>query len=315
MKIKRERRIGLITLALVLMLMVLTASGIKPSVTEGQAGTPMLKPGEVPEPERTLEDVDSSLKAKENRVLTGDTFTKNLFERPFTSRDMIYQPDVNIRIVFLASDDNFIYFTIELQGLDPVSQSLTATYGIEFDRTKTGRGDLLVWVHDLKKDWSMDNLKVFSDPDKSVGGPSPMLADEGYTGNGYESEVKLEGDKVAYARLAPDDPTQVQIAVSRLLLDNPKEFLWGAWADKGIRDPMRFDYDDHFGLTAAGSPIKSDKVYPIKDLFSLDNTCRLPFGFTTKIKIRGMCDNVLACKSVTTCDPQTARCTTKTVCK
>jgi hypothetical protein len=272
------------------------------------------KPGEPGQADITLIDADSSLKAKEKRVLTGDTFTKNLYERPFTSKDMIYQPDVNILKVFNASDENYFYFTLELDGLDPATKTLSATYGIEFDRTKTGRGDLLVWVQDLNKEWSMNNLKVFSDPKKTIGGPSPMLADEGYQGNGYENEVKLEGDKVAYARLAPDSPTQVQIAVSRMLLDNPKEFLWGAWADKGLRDPMRFDYNDHFGLSAAGSPIKNDKDYPIKDVFSLDNTCRLPFGFTATSDIRGMCD-IKVCKSVTTFDPRTKIYTTKKVCK
>jgi hypothetical protein len=303
MKIKLERRLGLVTLTLILIFILLTAGSPKP----------LLPPGVIPEPERTLEDVNANLKAKEHRVLSGDTFTKNIYERPFTSGEMIYQPDVNIRIAYLASDDIFIYFTIELEGLDAVSHSLTATYGIEFDRTKTGQGDMLVWVHDLKKDWSMDNLKVFIDPDKSVGGPSPMLADEGYTGNGYESEIKMEGDKTAFARVAPDDPTQVQIAVSRMLLDNAKEFLWGAWADKGLRDPMRFDYNDHFGLSAAGSPIKSDKTYPIKDLFSLDNTCRMPYGFTTKNDIRGMCNSVV-CKTTTSCNNRNKTCTTRTIC-
>lgn len=41
---------------------------------------------------------------------------------------------------------------------------------------------------------------------------------------------------------------------------------------------------------AAGSPIKTDPDYPLKTLFSLDNTCRLPYGFDQiASSIPGMC--------------------------
>ena len=53
-------------------------------------------PGEPPDPERILEDADSSLRATENRVLSGDAFLNNLFERPFTAREMVYQPELDI---------------------------------------------------------------------------------------------------------------------------------------------------------------------------------------------------------------------------
>jgi hypothetical protein len=50
-----------------------------------------------------------------------------------------------------------------------------------------------------------------------------------------------------------------------------------------------FDYNDTMGPTLAGSPIKDDH-YPLKELYSLDNTCRLPYGFEQiGAFIRGMC--------------------------
>jgi len=141
-----------------------------PTNTPEPTEIPKLQPGDLPEAERTLEDVDSSIKAEEKRAITGDNILNNLYERPFTSEEMVYQPDLNILTVSLASDDNFFYFTIALQDLDPNTGSLTGTYGIEFDRTQTGRGDVLVWVTGPGTEWSADNLIVYSDPESTVGG-------------------------------------------------------------------------------------------------------------------------------------------------
>ena len=108
-------------------------------------------------------------------------------------------------------------------------------------------------------------------------------------GDGYETEIALEGERAAYARVDPANAAAVQIAVSRALLDNDEEFLWGAWADKAVRDPAKFDYNDSFGLSEAGSPVKPSADYPLKALHSLDNTCRLPFGLEQTGNVPGMC--------------------------
>ena len=49
-----------------------------------------------------------------------------------------------------------------------------------------------------------------------------------------------------------------------------------------------FDYNDAFGPGAAGSPIKGTD-WPVKALFNLDNTCRLPYGFEQAGGYPGMC--------------------------
>lgn len=303
---------GVPTVVLAVLLIVIEGFNGAVSAASIEKTTP-IPPDELPKAERTLNDTDASLKAKEKRVLTGDDFYKGLFERPFTSKEMLYQEDVDIRVASFAKDDTFFYFTIELHGVDPEAKKLTAAYGIEFDRAKSGQGDLLIWATSLNKEWSMDGLKVFSDADKTVGGPTPMWADKGYDKTGYEKEERLEGERVAYARIDPKDDTIIQFAISKALLDFPKEFLWGAWADKGWRDPLRFDYNDHILEPDAGSPIKTSKYYPLKGLANLDNTCRAPEGFTSKTAIRGMCDAYKDCKTVTYCDPR-KNCTTKIVC-
>ena len=128
------------------------------------------------------------------------------------------------------------------------------------------------------------------DENGDVGGPQPLIADAGFEGSGYDTLVELEGNKAAFARLAPDDPEAVQIAVSCSLLDNPIEFLWGAWADNGLKNATLFDYNDTMGPSEAGSPINTDVDYPLKALYNLDNTCRLPYGFEQMgAVVPGMC--------------------------
>jgi len=262
----------------------------------------LMMPSEPPEPDRTLEDADSSIKASENRTLSGDNFLNSLYERPFTSQEMIYQPDLDIITVDFSFDDDFFYFTLRLYGLNVEGAGLNGAYGVEFDRTLTGRGDLLVLAEKPQADWSPENVQVFVDQNEDVGGPQPMIADAGFEGSGYDTNVEMEGDKAAFARVDPQDSEAVQIAVSRGLLDNPEEFLWGVWADNGLKNAALFDYNDTMGPSAAGSPIQGDG-YPVKDLYNLDNTCRLPFGLDqATASVRGMCVNVKprVCREVCT---------------
>jgi hypothetical protein len=253
---------------------------------------PSLIPGDPPEPERTLEDSDSSIRAYENRAVTGDNFLNGLYERPFTSQEMIYQPDLDINTVDFAYGENFLYFTIRLNGMNPDEWGLNGLYGVEFDRTLTGRGDLIVLVADPAEEWSVENVMAYADENGDVGGPKPIVTDKGFNGSGYDIAVELTDNKAAFARIDPEDPEAVQIAVSWTLLEYPPEFLWGAWADNGLKDIAKFDYNDSMSLDEAGSPIKGED-YPLKALFNLDNTCRLPFGFEQETaSYPGMCINV-----------------------
>jgi hypothetical protein len=55
--------------------------------------------------------------------------------------------------------------------------------------------------------------------------------------------------------------------------------MLGVLADAGLKDPTQLDYVDRFKAEDAGSPVRDNKYYPIKDLFLVDNVCRAPFGF------------------------------------
>jgi len=238
---------------------------------------PSKLPADPPKPSRTLEDTDASVSASEKRAISGDKFLESLYERPFTSEEMIYQPDLDINTVDFGSDDDYFYITIRLHGLNETKKVLTGTYAVEFDRTLTGRGDAIVLVRNASSSWSTKNLLIYTDRNKDVGGPTPLIADEEFKGNGYDTSVKVKGTSIAYARIDPLDKQAVQFAISRSLLTESK-FLWGAWADNGLKKVGSFDYNDTMGPSTAGSPILGED-YPLKALYNLDNTCRLPYGF------------------------------------
>ncbi len=264
-----------------------------PPKPEEEPLKPSIWPEDPPESERTLEDSDSSLRSYENRVLSGDNFLDNLYERPFTSIEMVYQPDLDIYTVDFAYDDLFFYFTITLNGFNEDEGGLKGLYGIEFDLTLNGRGDLIVITENPQEEWMIINMVVLVDEDGDVGGIVPIIADQGFEGNGYDRRVELNEDKVAFSRISPENPLAIQIAVSRALLDNPDEFLWGAWADNGLKEFALFDYNDTMGQSEAGSPFRDNEDYPIDALYSVDNTCRLPYGFGQGSKsVPGICINV-----------------------
>ncbi len=249
-------------------------------------------PLDLPASIRTLKDSDSSLRASEKRVLSGDNFNNNLFERPFSSLEMVYQPDLDIQTVDFAENEQFFFFTVRLYDLHPDSGSLTGYYGVEFDRTLTGRGDLLVFTENAGGDWGSNNVTIYIDENADVGGPQPLIPDTGFSGSGYEGVRIMEGGNAAFARLDPADPKAVQFAISRSLLGDPEQFLWGAWADSGLKNPAAFDYNDLMRGSDAGSPFRDNSDYPVKDLFNVDNTCRLPYGFPQAGgSIKGMCIN------------------------
>ena len=240
-------------------------------------------------PDLTLVDANSSLKASEKRTLSGDTFIKDVFERPFTSISMDYLPETDILSAAIFTDATYPYFTIKLAGLSKVDFKLSATYGIEFDVNKDGRGDFLVTATNPGKDWSSVGVSVYSDPNKDVGGPTPIWVDSKLKVKGDGYETTLDNLTSAFVRIDPANEAAIQIAISRQLISDPKEFLWGAWADGSPLSLQKLDFNDMVSLKEAGSPIKGDPTYPIKAVFAMDNTCRVAYGFQTTLNIPGMC--------------------------
>lgn len=254
-----------------------------------------ITPGEPGWVSQWWQDTDSSSTASQNRANGGDSLGVNLLERPFTTQDMTYRPDTDLGRVEISRDDTFYYFLLHLNGVHTETGMLSAFYGVELDLSKDGRGDLLLWARgDGSTTWNISEVFVYSDDNNNVGGSQPMLAEAPTTGlDGYEralfSPENLSDPDAAWKRVDPSDSSVIQLAIKKSLMNNASTFMWSAWADDGVIDPAKFDYNDQFTLSEAGSPISGASDYPLKALYLADNTCRLAYGYDETMDADWLC--------------------------
>jgi len=230
-------------------------------------------------------ETNSSSTASQKRANGGDFLSQNLLERPFTANEMEYRPDVDLVRVELSQDDTFYYFLLHLSGVNKDTNMLSAFYGVEIDLDRDSRGDILLWAKgDGSKDWSIADVFVFEDSNNDVGEKRPLMAEApDYSGDSYDKTLfsleNLSDPDAAWKRVDPSNPKIMQLAIKKSLLGNAKVFMWNGWADDGPKNTAEFDYNDVYTAAQAGSPISGAGDYPLKELYLVDNTCRLPWGF------------------------------------
>lgn len=237
----------------------------------------------------TAHDNENSLFYDTKKVKTGDEFYKNDFERPFTSVDMAYLPDLDIVNFSINSDENFFYVKISMVSLDKLTQLLTGSYGVEIDRNADGRAEILLTTRPpYTTNFSADNTKAYMDFNSDVGGTNVNRPDD-FAGDGFERTifdlsqgVYPEGDPdLVWVRQTTDsDLPAVEIAFEKWIFNDGKvSFMWSVLADDVAIDPATLYYHDHYTAEEAGAANTDDPNYPIKDLAAMDNTCRVPLGF------------------------------------
>jgi hypothetical protein len=226
-------------------------------------------------------DVDSSVTASEHRAPYGDSYNINLFERPFTKTAMDYLPELDITTFSLSQDNDWSYVSFDLSGGD-LNDKLGVNYGVELDTDHDGFGDVLVWASPpYTPDWLAETVQVYKDSNHDTGGLSAEKSDAVFSGNGYDTIIFDRGQgtdtDLAWVRLNPQTSSAIQFAFKRSLAGSA--FMWGVWADAGLRNPAAFNYNDRFTEADAGSPQKSEKYYPINAINQVDNTCWQFIGF------------------------------------
>ncbi len=239
-------------------------------------------------------DTDSSTTAGNKSAAGGDDYYSNKYERPFSQTDMVYYPDLDILKAEISHDDNFYYISITVKGLNPTSGNLTGTFGAELDTDLDGRGDFLFYC-DVPNftEWKIDTVHAFKDTNNDVGGALAMRHDASYSGDGFETLIfspsKLDDPDGMWCRQRSGGDVKVDLAIHKPLIGNAGAFAWGVWTDLGLKQPGWFDYNDHFTFDQAGSPMAGNSYYPIKEIHSLDSTCRETFGFEPAVEIPGLC--------------------------
>ncbi len=222
-----------------------------------------------------------------------DNFDWNNYERPFTSEVMDYQPYLDLVRAELSAASPWIYVTLFVE--EPPPPGAAARYALEFDLDIDGRGDWLIMaLLPPSTDWTTDGVRVYQDTNNDVGGPHPLRADPApQPTDGYDRLVFDQGlgddPDTAWVRRSPASPQRIEIAFKHALIGLDTYLLWGPWSDDGRNDPAWFDFNDHFTPAEAGSPFPASAHYPLRQLASLDNTCRWAYDFTPTENLPGMC--------------------------
>jgi hypothetical protein len=230
---------------------------------------------------KVIYDVESAGTAPEKRAPYGDSYDWNRLERPFR-QDMSYVSDLDIVSFTVVKDNDWWYVSMELVGIGP-NNVPNVNYGVELDLDHDGFGDYLIWAHPpYTTQWATLPIQIYQDNSHNTSGLSAGKSDAPFTSDGYETLIfdgSLGGNDpdLAWVRLNPGSPAIVEFAFKRSWSGNV--FMLGVIADAGLKDPTKLDYVDRFQIEEAGSPVKENQNYPLKELFLVDNTCRDAFGF------------------------------------
>ena len=239
---------------------------------------------------QTVHDQTDEKTAPQKQAFGGDDFKNGKYERPFDP-EMNYLPYADLVSIQLnRADPLWIYVTFKVNA--PLTDDPTGKtqFMIEIDKDLDSRGDVLIVSGIPKsKEWSTESVMVLSNPDVNVGGtlvvkPDPDLSE----GRGYYEEIfnngKGDDPDLAMSRLSRNFPDTVLVAFKNTLTGGEKgKFIWLPWTDAGMHDGTLFEYNDHFTYEQAGYPVKDDLPnYPLKALWGVDNTCRMPSGFTVE---------------------------------
>jgi hypothetical protein len=266
-----------------------------------------LIPGNPGSPEVTHDEIDTSNTAGQKLAL-GDSFRLGTFERPFTTQTMDYFGENDLIEVKISKDNDFYYIVLEIYGPNKDSGILSATYGVEFDTDLDGRGDVLLYAKGGgSTEWTIEGVSVYADTNNDVGGSRPVLPDTN-DGDGYDQVLfsinDLNDPDGAWQKA---DGDEVYLAVKRTLVGGSRFFL-RAWADSGLADPAKYDFNDAFSEEQAGSATKTNALYPVNQLNLMDSTCWIAYNYAASGKELGGCYQLQPTVVVPTPPPTTVPC-------
>jgi hypothetical protein len=294
----KQIKFRVLSIAAIITLLALALGSFSQPVLAA-AGDPN-KPGDIPtQNSQTVHDQTNEKTAAGKAAFGGDVYGLGWYERPF-DQQMGYLPFIDISKILLNREDpNWVYVQISTVNAIEEGAASKPLFGVELDTDLDNRGEyLLTATAPRSTEWSTEGVVVLGNSDNMVGGLKPVLPDTTlYDGKGYDKEVfnagKGDDANLAWARISPTDPKVFEIAFKSSFIGGAKgNFIWTPWTLVGIQDMTKFDFNDHFTREEAGSPMKTDgKLYPMKALWGVDNTARIPSGFVPTGTMPGLSPN------------------------
>lgn len=281
----------------------LKPSATLPPVSVQHAATPGIQ---MERANTFVTDFNSSGYADEGYTY-GDLYLLNRFERPFTAEEMEYRGNLDLILVNWKVTPPWIYAIFFV--VEDLPDSGGMNYSIELDLDENGRGDYLIQTGlPTSTEWSTDQVRVFMDQNRDVGGSFPLFSDNPDSNlDGYETLLfdrgQGEDPDLAWSRRHPEEKNSLEIAFKSDLL-GVGGYMWSAWADGGLQDPGLFDYHDQIPFPNAGSPNPDHPYYPLREIALVDSTCRSWYGFTPTGSEPGICQSARSGKDIKGFCPQ-----------
>lgn len=256
----------------------------------------VLIPVEFEGKEQVIHDQVTEPYASQNRAAGGDEFKKGRFERPF-DQNMVYLGNLDIvKSTMIRTDPNFIFVTIEVAK--PIASAIYDTnyYGLELDLNRDGRSLYMIrGLGPLTETWTTDGMDAWKSTaaeqpsDMAAEGGIPVTGALGFDINLLKSGRGTDND-LAWIRLKPGTDNTVEIAFKNSIVGGEKgSFIWRPFTDGAPFSELEYDLQVNYTLEQAGSPYKGEFYYPLKDVFAVDNTCRVASGFEADGNEPGIC--------------------------
>ncbi|NMB60093.1 MAG: hypothetical protein GYA12_13055 [Chloroflexi bacterium] len=253
-------------------------------------------PGEFSGKEQVIHDQVSENYAAQKRAYGGDEFYDGRFERPF-DRDMGYLGYLDIvKATMTRTDPDFVYVTIQVAK--PVSAAINnkAYYGLELDLNRDGRSLFMIrGLGPISETWSTEGVDVWKStsaeqPYSMAGeGPIPVTGALGFDVNLLRAGRGSDND-LAWIRLKPGTEDTIEIAFKHSIVGGVKgKFIWRPFTDGAVFSEKVYDLHVSYTLEQAGSPLRGEPDYPLKEVFAVDNTCRVASGYEPTGHEPGIC--------------------------
>jgi hypothetical protein len=245
--------------------------------------------------EQVIHDQVNTTTAEQKRAFGGEQFSVGKFERPF-DKDMVYLPYLDIiKSTMQRADPNFIYTSIQVVAPLSDAEGKPAFYGLEMDTNLDGRSEYLILAEKPENsDWTVKGVNVWKSSSAEMaatnsGSSIPVTGSAGFDLNLFEAG-KGSDTELALVRLAPDKPDTIEIAFKNTVVGGEKgKFVWRPLSDGASFSSRLYDLNVSFTLEQAGSPLKDNTNYPLKEVYAVDNTCRVASGYDATGNEPGIC--------------------------